>query len=94
MLTCWHSANHLVPYGAARHEVKQLLCTLLACTPCTLRRTLRTKFVELEQQLDAAQRAQHADADRCRHLESQVERLQGRLKDSSSKQAELSQQLW
>ena len=57
-------------------------------------RTLRTKFDELERHLDAAHRAQRAEEEHSRQLAAQVERLQGRLKDVSTKQAELSQQLW
>ena len=57
-------------------------------------RTLRTKFNELEHQLDAAQRAQRVEEEHSRHLAAQVERLQGRLKEGATKQAELSQQLW
>lgn len=57
-------------------------------------RSLRTRFTELEQQLDAARKAQAAEADRCRQLDAACERLQSRLKEATAKQAELSQQLW
>ena len=62
--------------------------TQLAC------RSLRSRFSELEQQLDAARKAQAAETDRCRQLETACERLQGRLKEATGKHAELSQQLW
>ena len=61
---------------------------------CLLCSTLRTKFDELERQLDAAQRAQHGEEAHSRQLATQVQRLQGRLQEGAAKQAELGQQLW
>ena len=75
-------------------------CSASSSTPthptaaCPARRSLRTRFLEFEQQLDAARKSQMAEADRCRQLEAASERLQGRLKEATAKQAELSQQLW
>lgn len=57
-------------------------------------RELRTKFAEMEQQLDAAKQAQHTEAEQSKLLAAQVERLQGRLRELAAKHADLSQQLW
>ena len=50
--------------------------------------------MELERQLDAAQRAQQGEADRRCELEVQALWLRGRLKDAAAKQAGVSRQLW
>lgn len=89
-------------YSSSRFRPHNANCGLAAhaalpmwAPPCCPRaRTLRARFAELEQQLDAARKAQAADADCCRQLEAAGERLQGRLKEAGAKQAELSQQLW
>ncbi len=94
-------ARLIHPCVIALHSSCQFAsCNASSCTPThptaarSACRSLRTRFLELEQQLDAARKAQAAEADRCRQLEAASERLQGRLKEANAKQAELSQQLW
>lgn len=61
--------------------------------PCVCRE-LRARFAELERQLDAARKAQHAEAEHHAQLEGEAGRLQRRLAVAEASRNELSQQLW